>query len=103
VKFSDKVYKLCKQIPSGKISTYREIGKKLNSKAFRAIGQALKRNPAPIITPCHRVVRTNGDIGGFSGETSGPKIQKKISLLEKEGVQVKDDKIVNFERVLHRF
>ena len=42
---SEKVYGLCKKIPEGKISTYREIGKKLTTKAYRAVGQALKRNP----------------------------------------------------------
>ncbi|MEK6856540.1 MAG: MGMT family protein, partial [Nanoarchaeota archaeon] len=61
---SEKVYGLCKKIPEGKISTYREIGKKLNTKAYRAVGQALKRNPYAPNVPCHRVVSSSGKIGG---------------------------------------
>ena len=100
---SEKVYGLCKKIPEGKISTYREIGKKLNTKAYRAVGQALKRNPYAPNVPCHRVVSSSGKIGGFKGKTSGKEIQEKIKLLEKEGIKIKNNKIVDFEKVLFKF
>ncbi len=103
MKISEKVYQLCKAIPKGRISTYRDIGKKLEIKSYRAIGQALRRNPNPISTPCHRIVSSSGKIGGFKGKTSGEKIKEKIKLLEKEGVKVKNNKIVDFEKVLYKF
>ena len=103
MKLSEKVYQLCREIPRGNISTYRDIGEKLEIKSYRAVGQALKRNPNPILIPCHRVVSSSGKIGGFKGKTSGEEIKEKIKLLEKEGIEVKDNKIINFEKVLYRF
>ena len=66
----------------------KEIAEALNIKAYRAVGQALKRNKNPIIIPCHRVVKNTGEIGGYSG-----KVKKKIILLEKEGIEIKNKKI----------
>lgn len=103
MKLDEKVYELCKRIPEGKISTYKILGKRLNTKAYRAIGQCLKKNPYAPIVPCHRIVSNSGFIGGFKGKTSGKEIQEKIKLLEKEGIKVKDNKIINFEKVLYRF
>ena len=54
----------------GEITTYSEIGNKIGSTAFRAIGNVLRRNPLPLIIPCHRVIKKNGDIGGFMGEAN---------------------------------
>lgn len=103
--FADKVYALCKRIPRGKVSTYKEIGKAIGSTGmvYRAVGVALKHNPHAPVVPCHRVVASDGSIGGFHGHTSGPFIRKKIALLRKEGVRVKDGKVVDFEKKLHRF
>ncbi len=103
MRLNEKVYRLCKQIPEGKVSTYLELGKALDIKAYRAIGQALRRNPNPISTPCHRIVSSSGLIGGFKGKTSGEEIQEKIKLLEKEGVKVKNNKIIDFEKKLYNF
>ena len=100
---SEKVYKLCKKIPEGKVSTYLELGKALDTKAYRAIGQCLKHNPNAPIVPCHRVVSSSGLIGGFKGKTSGKEIEEKIKLLEKEGIKFQGKKIVNFEKVLFKF
>ncbi len=103
--FTDKVYALCKQIPKGKVSTYKEIGKAIGSKGmvYRAVGVALKRNTyAPVVT-CHRVVASDSSLGGFHGHTSGPWLQKKIALLNKEGVEVRNGRIIDFEKKLHRF
>ena len=103
--FQKKVYALCSRIPEGKVSTYREIGDAIGSTGmiYRAVGVALKCNPFAPIVPCHRVVASDGSIGGFHGHTTGEFIQKKIALLEKEGVAVKDGKIVNFEKKLFQF
>ena len=101
--FSAKVYSLCKQIPKGKVSTYKEIARALHTKAYRAVGQALRKNPYAPVVPCHRVVASDGTLGGFGGKTKGPNIQRKIRLLKKEGVAVAKGKILNFEKRLHRF
>jgi len=100
---SEKVYKLCKKIPEGKVSTYLELGKALDTKAYRAIGQCLKHNPNAPIVPCHRVVSSSGLIGGFKGKTSGKEIEEKIKLLEKEGIKFQGKKIIDFEKVLFKF
>ena len=98
MKFNDKVYELTKKIPEGRVSTYKEIAEKLGVKAYRAVGNALNKNPHAPVVPCHRVVSSNAGIGGFA---SG--INNKIKILAKEGVKVKDNKIVDFEKKLFRF
>ncbi|MBS3151762.1 MGMT family protein [Candidatus Woesearchaeota archaeon] len=103
MKFSERVYQLCRRIPKGKISTYKNIGDKLGIKSYRAVGQALRKNPSPVSTPCHRVVKSDGKIGGFKGKTSGRGIKEKIKLLGKEGVKVRNSKVVDFEKVLYKF
>jgi len=90
-------------IPRGKVTTYRLIAKKLDTNAYRAVGNACRHNPYAPRVPCHRVVKSDGTIGGFAGKTSGKTVQRKAKLLKKEGVQVKDGKIVNFEKVLFKF
>tara|TARA_Y100000034_G_C6879387_1_gene402677 strand:- start:413 stop:721 length:309 start_codon:yes stop_codon:yes gene_type:complete len=101
--FYNKVYSLTKKIPKGKISTYKIVAKKLNTKAYRLIGQALKNNPTPIKVPCHRVVNSKGELHGFSGSKSQKSLNKKANLLKKEGIKIKNNKILNFKKVLHKF
>ena len=96
--FNEKVYKLCKKIPKGKISTYKIIANKLNTKAYRAVGNALNKNPYAPIVPCHRVINSRGHLHGFA---SG--LKNKRILLEKEGIKIKDNKVLDFEKVLFRF
>ena len=62
--FQKRVYNIVKKIPRGKVLTYKQVADKLGSSA-RAVGRALKVNPWPIIIPCHRVIRTNGEYGGY--------------------------------------
>lgn len=82
--FQKKVYKAAQKIGHGKVRTYGWIAKKIgNPKASRAVGQALNKNPVPIIIPCHRVVAGNGDLRGFA---SGLGWKKR--LLELEGVAI---------------
>ena len=103
MKLNQKVYSLCKQIPKGKVSTYKEIGKALNTKAYRLIGQILKNNPYAPLVPCHRVVSSSGKISGYKGKTKDKAIKEKIALLKKEGIKVKNSKIENFPKVLYKF
>nr|MCK4929474.1 MGMT family protein [Nanoarchaeota archaeon] len=97
-KFQKRVYALVKKVPKGKVTTYSAIAKKLKSSP-RAVGQALKVNPFAPKVPCHRVINSDGSIGGFRGKTKGKAVQGKIRLLRKEGVKIKNNKILlkNFE------
>ncbi len=101
--FSSKVYSLTKKIPKGKVSTYKLIAEALHTRAYRAVGQALRRNPNAPVVPCHRVVASGGGVCGFQGQTSGPSIKRKIALLRKEGIEVKNGKVVGFRGKVHRF
>ena len=96
--FNDKCYQLLAQIPQGKVSTYKEIAKALNTKAYRAVGNAMAKNPNPIIVSCHRVINSNGLIGGY-----GLGVDKKISLLQKEGVTIRKRRVVGYEKIIHSF
>ena len=80
------------------ISTYAEIAKSLHSKAYRAVGNAMANNPHPISVPCHRIIRSDGSLGGYALG-----INKKIQLLKKEGILIKDNKVVDFENKLYQF
>lgn len=81
--FTRKVLLATKRIPYGKTVTYQELARIIGKpKGSRAVGQALRRNPIPIIIPCHRVIKSNGDLGGF-----GLGIELKKRLLSLEGVQ----------------
>jgi methylated-DNA-[protein]-cysteine S-methyltransferase len=101
--FEERVWKLMESIPKGKVTTYALIAKKLNTKAYRAVGNACRRNPYAPRVPCHRVVRSDGGIGGFGGRTSGKSVEKKIQMLRREGVEIRNGKITDFEKVLFRF
>lgn len=98
--FQESVLNVVKQIPKGKLMTYGEIARELTGsvRAARAVGQAVAANPYPVVVPCHRVVRSDGDVGGYS---SG--VEKKIRLLSAEGVEIKGRKVLNFEQTLFLF
>ncbi len=98
--FQQRVYDVLTKVPSGRITTYKELGKAIGGKGqiYRAIGNALNKNPFAPRIPCHRVVRSNGSLGGFSHGSSA-----KILILKKEGIVVADGKIVEFERRLWMF
>lgn len=89
---AEKVYTLCKQIPKGKVSTYKALAEKLNTKAYQAIGQALRKNPYKEV-PCHRVISSTGHLHGFKGKTSKKFLQEKELLLKREGIEIKKGKI----------
>ena len=80
--FQIKVWNELNKIPSGETKTYKEIAKILgNPKAARAVANACGENPYPITIPCHRVIRSDGGLGGYSGEGG---VEKKRQLLESE-------------------
>lgn len=82
--FQQKVWRALQDIPPGKTLTYGELAKKLKT-GPRAIGQACRTNPIPIIIPCHRVVAAN-HLGGYSGHKKGAWMNIKKWLLKHEGV-----------------
>ncbi|HLD12195.1 MAG TPA: MGMT family protein [Candidatus Nanoarchaeia archaeon] len=86
--FADKVYELCKNVPRGKVSTYKEIARALKCKGFQAVGQALNKNPYAPVVPCHRIVNSRGELHGFAFG-----LKKKKELLESEGVVVVNNKV----------
>ncbi|HEX2196875.1 MAG TPA: methylated-DNA--[protein]-cysteine S-methyltransferase [Actinomycetota bacterium] len=80
--YARKVLRATAAIPFGKVSTYREVARKAgNPAASRAAGNALGSNPIPVVVPCHRVLRTNGSLGGYGGG-----LDVKEHLLRLEGV-----------------
>ncbi len=99
--FSERCYALLKRVPKGKITTYKILAETLNTKAYRAVGMAMKSNPFPIRIPCHRVICSNGFIGSYTSKNKKD-IQKKIALLKAEGVKIKNDKI-DLDKYLHKF
>jgi O-6-methylguanine DNA methyltransferase len=88
------------KIPKGRVTTYGLVAKKLNTKAYRAVGNACRRNPYAPRVPCHRVVRSDGTVGGFGGKTSGKNVKKKIQMLRKEHVGIIDGRVADFEKVI---
>lgn len=81
--FQRDVWRAIAAIPKGKTLTYGEIAKRLKS-APRAVGQACGRNPYPIVVPCHRVVASDGGLGGFASATGGYLLDTKRWLLAHE-------------------
>ncbi len=78
------------KIPSGKVETYKSLAEKLGTRAYRAVGTALAKNPFPLIIPCHRVVKSDLTIGKYGGGS-----EMKREILENEGVRIEGDKIIN--------
>ena len=79
--FNQKVWALTARVPAGKVTTYARIAQALGSKGYRAVGNALNKNPYAPAVPCHRVVGSNGSLTGFAGG-----LDKKRRLLKDEGV-----------------
>lgn len=96
--FYDTVYENVKKIPKGNVATYGQIAAMCGSpRASRAVGYALHANPDPSSIPCHRVVNRYGRLAAayaFGGEG------QQRALLEKEGIEVNDENIVDLERYL---
>ena len=96
--FNEQCYALLLKIPKGRITTYKAIAQALNCKAYQAVGNAMNSNPNPITVPCHRVVNTNGRLGGYAFGAA-----RKMELLTEEGIAIKDSKVEDFKTVFFDF
>ncbi|MBN1502857.1 MGMT family protein [Candidatus Woesearchaeota archaeon] len=101
--FQESVYSIAQKIPAGRVSTYKEIARGVHCCSPRAIGQALKRNPYPIKVPCHRVICSNGKVGGYKGRTTRAAKNEKLRLLRREGILIVNGNIQNLSEILFRF
>lgn len=95
--FNERCYHVLRRVPRGKITTYKAIAHCLGTHAYRAVGNAMNRNPHAPRVPCHRVVKSDGQIGGYAkgGKT-------KTVMLRKEGIEIKNGRIINLARYLCR-
>ncbi len=85
-RFAQKVYDVISEVPAGKVTTYGEVARRMGKPgASRAVGAALRANPTPVVVPCHRVVKRDGELGGYGGPKG---TGRKAELLRSEGVAV---------------
>ena len=96
--FDQRCLVMVMKVPKGKVTTYRELAHALGTKAYRAVGQAMNRNPELVSVPCHRVIKSNGEVGGYALG-----IDRKKELLKMEGVQVEANGRINLSKHLHLF
>jgi O-6-methylguanine DNA methyltransferase len=93
--FQSQCYTALKKVPRGMVITYAGLAEMIGRpRAHRAVGSAMNKNPFAPEVPCHRVVKSNGELGGFADD-----ISVKIKRLQEEGVLVCDNKVVDFEKV----
>ena len=95
--FQMRALNLLLQIPKGRVTTYQELAHAMGTRAYRAVGTAMAKNQFLGKYPCYKVVKSNSEVGQYAGET-----WKKIELLRDEGLEIRDGKIVDFEKVLFR-
>ncbi len=99
MKIEEKIYKKLLEVPFGYVTTYGELAKAINLKnGQRVVGRIMKNNPFPVIVPCHRVIKSDGNIGGYA---YGP--ERKQYMLSKEGLKIKNNKIHDFKKNLFHF
>ena len=85
-KFQQKVWQYLKNIPKGKVKTYKQVAIAIKSpKSARAVANACGKNPYAPKIPCHRVIRSDGGLGGYSGKGG---IRKKLELLRSEKIKI---------------
>ena len=94
--FQQLCYQTLKQkVPAGRVISYGDLAKLIgHPKAHRAVGSAMNKNPFAPEVPCHRVVKSSGELGEFAQAVS-----LKAKRLQEEGVLVKNNKIVNFDQI----
>ena len=97
--FEQAVLAVVRRVPRGRVTTYQELARAVGTpQAARAVGNALHKNPCAPAVPCHRVVKSDGALGGYGGGSP-----KKIALLSHEGVQVRVGRVQQFDSVLFEF
>jgi methylated-DNA-[protein]-cysteine S-methyltransferase len=78
--FGERVLRAAAAIPFGQVRSYAELARAINApRAARAVGAALGRNPLPIVIPCHRILRSDGSLGGYA---YGPEVKQRLLALE---------------------
>ena len=96
-KFERDVYLVTFKIPKGKVSTYKRIAEKIGKpKAYRAVANALHKNPLSPVVPCHRVVRSDGS---FGGDKKGAEWRR--NMVEKEGILIEKGRVKISKRILY--
>ena len=95
-----RVYEILTEIPRGQVTTYKEVARLAGTRAYRAIGQIISKNPNAPDVPCHRVVCFDGRLGGYAGGRE--KCSVKEELLAAEGVHVQNGKIRDVEKICWR-
>ncbi len=101
--FNERCYALLRQIPRGRVTTYKLIAEALGTKAYRAVGRAMATNPNPIVVPCHRVIKSDGSLGHYTTDEAAEGSVIKQQLLEEEGIIVKNRKVADLPKVLYDF
>lgn len=97
--FQRKIYLCLCRVPHGQVTTYRDLANAAGCAGSRAVGQALRSNPLAPLVPCHRVIRSDLSPGGYAGDVSGSALQRKISLLQKEGVSFVRGRLADHDRL----
>ena len=95
--FNENCYNILRKVPRGKVTTYNALAHALKTKAYRAVGNAMNKNPYAPEVPCHRVINANGELGGYAQG-----IKKKIQMLKAEGIEINNNKI-NLDKYEHTF
>ena len=89
MKLEEKIYRKLLEVPPGYVTTYGELANAINLKnGQRVVGQIMKKNPFPVIVPCHRVVKSDGTVGGYAYG-----IERKTHMISKEGLEINNNKI----------
>jgi methylated-DNA-[protein]-cysteine S-methyltransferase len=86
--FNQQVWAICARVPKGRVTTYAAIARKLGTQAYRAVGNAMNKNPYAPKVPCHRVVGSDGSLTGFAAG-----VEKKKRMLKAEGVAFAKGKV----------
>ena len=98
---AQRVYGRLGQIPVGRVVTYGELARAVHCGSARAMGPILRRNPDAPRVPCHRVIRSDGRLGGYQGQSGGRATLRKMQLLEGEGVVFEQGKLLEPQRIWH--
>ncbi len=98
--FQKRVWDALRLIPKGRVTTYKAIADHLGTRAVRAVGSAVGKNPYAPEAPCHRVVLSDGSLGNYSAPGGA---KRKMELLAAEGVEVENGKIADFETLLFKY
>jgi len=99
LKIEEKIYRKLLEVPLGYVTTYGDLAKAINLKnGQRVVGKIMKNNPFPVIIPCHRVVKSDGTIGGYAYGS-----ETKKNMLSEEGLEINNNKILDFKNNLFQF